>query len=53
MTSITRQKSVNDTVFLFIEKKEAEGKAKKVAKIAGINKFFRIYFAKAKELYEN
>lgn len=53
MTSITRQKSVNDPVFLFIKKKEAEGKAKKVAKIAGLNKFFRIYFAKATEIYEN
>jgi len=53
MTSITRQKSVDDPVFLFIKKKEAEGKAKKVAKIAGLNKFFRIYFAKATEIYEN
>ena len=32
-------------VYEFILKKESEGKAKKVAKIAGLNKFLRIYYA--------
>ena len=32
-------------------KKEAEGKAKKAAKIAGLNKFLRIYYARVKEVY--
>lgn len=33
----------DDAVCKYILKKEAEGKAKKVAKIAGLNKFLRIY----------
>ena len=32
-------------------KKENEGKPKKVAKIAALNKFLRIYYAKVKEVY--
>jgi hypothetical protein len=32
-------------------KKEAEGKAKKVDKIAAFNKFLRIYYARLKEIY--
>ena len=32
-------------------KKENEGKPPKVAKIAGLNKFLRIYYARVKELY--
>jgi hypothetical protein len=32
-------------------KKESEGKAKKVARIAGLNKFLRIYYARVKEAY--
>lgn len=39
-------------VYEFILKKEAEGKAKKVAKIAGLNKFLRIYYARVTEVYE-
>jgi transposase len=35
----------------YIIKKENEGKLKKVAKIAGLNKFLRIYYAKVKEAY--
>lgn len=38
-------------VYEFILKKESEGKAKKVAKIAGLNKFLRIYYARVKEVY--
>lgn len=33
------------------DEKENEGKAKKVAKIAGLNKFLRIYYAQVKEVY--
>jgi hypothetical protein len=29
-----------------------EGKSKKAAKIAGLNKFLRIYYARVKELYK-
>lgn len=42
----------DDTVYLYILKKEKEGKPKKVAKIAGLNKFLRIYYARVKELYK-
>lgn len=41
----------DNAVYLFIVKKESEGKPKKVAKIAGLNKFLRIYYARVKELY--
>jgi transposase len=37
-------------VYDFMLKKEAEGKAKKVAKIAALNKFLRIYYARVKEV---
>lgn len=36
----------------FILKKEAEGKSKKVAKIAGLNKFLKIYYARVMEVYQ-
>ena len=38
-------------VYQFIMKKEAEGKPKKVAKMAGLNKFLRIYYARVMEVY--
>lgn len=41
----------DDPVYQYIVKKEAEGKAKKAAKIAGLNKFLRIYYARVKEIY--
>ena len=41
----------DDPVYQYIVKKEAEGKAKKAAKIAGLNKFLRIYYARVKEVY--
>ncbi len=41
----------DNAVYLFILRKEAEGKNKTVAKIAGLNKFLRIYYARVKELY--
>ncbi len=34
-------------------RKEAEGKPPKVAKIAALNKFLRIIYARIKELYDN
>ena len=39
------------TIYDFIIKKELEGKPPKVCKIAGLNKFLRIYYAKVKECY--
>lgn len=51
MQSIKRIKPKNDAVYDFILKKEMEGKPKKVAKIAGLNKFLRIYYARVFELY--
>lgn len=41
----------DDPVYQYVIKKEEEGKAKKVAKIAGLNKFLRIYYARVKEIY--
>jgi len=38
-------------VYKYILKKEAEGKPKRVAKIAGLNKFLRIYYARVMEVY--
>lgn len=51
MASFTRQKPLDNTVYLYINKKEAEGKPKKVAKIDGLNKFFRIYYAKVRDAH--
>lgn len=39
-------------VYKYILKKEAEGKCKKQAKIAGLNKFLRIYYARVSEVYK-
>jgi transposase len=41
----------DDSVYQFILKKELEGKSKKAAKIAGLNKFLRIYYARVMEVY--
>lgn len=51
MASFTRQKPIDNDIYIFIKKKESEGKAKKVAKVAGLNKFLRIYYAKVNEAY--
>lgn len=48
---ISRPKQDN-SVYEYILKKETEGKAKKVAKIAGLNKFLRIYYARVMEVYK-
>lgn len=42
----------DNAVYQFILKKENEGKPKKVAKIAGLNKFLRIYYARVSKLYK-
>ena len=42
----------DSAVYHFIIKKEREGKAKKAAKIAGLNKFLRIYYARVTEVYQ-
>ena len=41
----------DSAVYEYILKKEQEGKAKKVAKIAGLNKFLRIYYARVLAVY--
>lgn len=43
----------DNSVYLYILKKEQEGKPKKVAKIAGLNKFLRIYYSRVTELYNS
>ena len=40
----------DDPVYLFLVKKEQEGKPYNVAKMAAVNKFLRIYYARVKEL---
>ncbi|HEX2926229.1 MAG TPA: hypothetical protein VHP38_08235 [Ruminiclostridium sp.] len=52
MRCLKMTKNVNDSVYQFMIKKESEGKPKKVAKIAGLNKFLRIYYARVKEVYQ-
>lgn len=42
----------DDAVYNYIIKKENEGKAKKQAKVAGLNKFLRIYYARVMEVYK-
>jgi hypothetical protein len=42
----------DNAVYEFMIKKELEGKHKKVAKIAALNKFLRIYYARVLEVYE-
>lgn len=42
----------DDAVYNYILKKEAEGKSKKAAKIAGLNKFLRIYYARVMAVYQ-
>jgi transposase len=53
MKCVKSIKPKNDNaVYLFMLKKEAEGKPKNVAKIAALNKFLRIYYARVKEAYQ-
>lgn len=41
----------DNAVYNYILKKESEGKSKKHAKIAGVNKFLRIYYARVMAVY--
>lgn len=50
MDALMRTKPQDDPVYLFLDKKRAEGKLYKVYMVAGCNKFLRIYFAKVSEL---
>jgi Transposase and inactivated derivatives len=49
----TTKPSQDNAAYLFMLKKEAEGKPKKVAKIAALNKFLRIYYARVMEVYNS
>lgn len=51
MQCLKRLKPQDCPVYAYICKKESEGKSKKAAKIAGLNKFLRIYFARVKGVY--
>lgn len=54
MKSLKTIKPTKDNaVYLFILKKENEGKGSITAKIAGLNKFLRIYYARVIEVYKN
>lgn len=54
MKSLKTVKPTKDnSVYLYIVKKENEGKGKITAKLAGLNKFLRIYYARIMELYKN
>ena len=43
----------DNAVYQYLIKKETEGKPLKVAKIAALNKFLRIYYSRVKEVYSN
>ena len=51
MQALKLTKPQDDPVYQSILKKEQEGKPYNVAKMAGVNKFLRIYYARAMELY--
>ena len=52
MQSIMRQKPTDDSaVFEFMLKKQSEGKTPKHSKIAGLNKFLKIYYARTLQVY--
>jgi len=49
----TTKPSQDAAVYLYMMKKEAEGKPKKVAKIAALNKFLRVYYSRVMEVYQS
>ena len=51
MQALKLTKPQDDPVYQFILKKESEGKPFNVAKMAGVNKFLRILYARTMELY--
>ena len=46
MKCMMSSKDPKNVIYLYMVKKEKDGKAKKVCKFAGLNKFLRIYYAK-------
>lgn len=53
MRNLKTSRPKHDTaVYDYIIQKELEGKPKKLAKIAGLNKFLRIYYARVKEVLQ-
>lgn len=51
MRNLKTSRPKHDTaVYDFIVQKELEGKPKKLAKVAGLNKFLRIYYARVKNI---
>lgn len=52
MQALKLHKIENDPCYQFMLKKEAEGKPKNVAKMAGVNKFLHIYYARVMEIYK-
>lgn len=52
MQALKLHKCEDDPIYQFMLKKEAEGKPKNVAKMAGVNKFLHIYYARVMELYQ-
>ena len=53
LQSYVMHKPANDPIFTFIEKKRSEGKSGKLAMVAGLNKFLRVYYGKVTELYRS
>lgn len=51
MQCLIMHKFEGDPIYDFIQKKRSEGKSSKVAMIAGMNKFLRVYYGKVTELY--
>ena len=49
MQALKLTRPQDDPVYLFLIKKEQEGKPYNVAKMAGVNKFLRIYYTRAME----
>lgn len=52
MQCLKMHKPADDPVYQFMIKKELEGKPLNVAKMAAINKFLRIYYARVMEIYK-
>ena len=50
MQALKMHKPQDDPVYLFMIKKEQEGKPLNVAKMAAVNKFLRIYYARVRDL---
>ena len=53
MMALKSSKPTEDNaVYEYMLRKEAEGKNKKLVKIAGLNKFLRIYYARVMEVHQ-